>query len=121
MYNMIQAGTLKRGGASSSVLGTIAESNETGTFDPLLEIRRGEETNVEYHKKVILTKVVIACITVCILNSLFVTNACGTDLYQLYIDGMRLKRPRKDYSYKRIGKQILSMKKDLILSLIYQT
>lgn len=41
---------------------------------------------MEYHKKVILTKVVIACITVCILNSLFVTN--GTDLYQLYIDGI---------------------------------
>lgn len=86
MYNMIQVGTLERGGASSSVLGTIAESYYTGTFDPLLEIRKGEE--VEYHKKVRLTKVVIACITVCILNSLFVTNACGTDLYQLYIDGM---------------------------------
>jgi len=32
MYNMIQAGTLERGGASSSVLGTIAESNETASI-----------------------------------------------------------------------------------------
>lgn len=63
--------TLETGGAS-------AESNETGT----LEIRGGEETH-----KVVLRKLVIACLAVCILSTVSYITVSGTELCLQFREG----------------------------------
>ncbi|GMN55591.1 hypothetical protein TIFTF001_024709 [Ficus carica] len=62
---------LDTGGAS--ILGSSAELNETGTFDPL-EIRESEEVKTN---NVVLKKLVIDCIAVCILSSISYNTVCG--------------------------------------------
>lgn len=60
-------------GVSTSVAGSITDSNETGIFDPL-EIR-----TKEIHKGV-LRKLVIACFTVCFFSSISYITASGNSL-----------------------------------------
>ncbi|CAK9165878.1 unnamed protein product [Ilex paraguariensis] len=73
--------TLETGGASTSGCGTSAESNETGTFDPL-GIRAREETH-----KVVLRKLVISCLAVCLLSTVSYITVGGTELCQQFMEG----------------------------------
>ena len=70
--------TLETGGASTTGGGTCAES---GTFDPL-EIRGGEESH-----KVVLRKLVIACLAVCILSTVSYITVSGTELCLQFSEG----------------------------------
>lgn len=77
-YLMQAAGsTLETGGACTSGGGTSAESL---TFDPM-EIR-GEESH-----KVVLRKLVIACLAVCILSTVSYITVSGTELCLQFLEG----------------------------------
>ncbi|CAK9153736.1 unnamed protein product [Ilex paraguariensis] len=73
--------TLKTGGASTSGCGTSAESNETGTFDPL-GIRAREETH-----KLVLRKLVISCLAVFLLSIVSYITVGGTELCLQFMEG----------------------------------
>lgn len=78
-------GALQTGGASTSGVGTCPE---TGTFDPLrivgdeTEGIRGEKTH-----KVVLRNLVIACLALCLLNTLSYNTVCVTELCQQFYEG----------------------------------
>lgn len=93
--------TLETGGPSTSGCGTSAESNETGTFDPL-GIRAREETH-----KVVLRKLVISCLAVCLLSTVSYITVGGTELCLQFLEG-RFQEERVIMSSK--------MKNDMFLT-----
>jgi len=73
------AGTLDTAGASSSGGGETPGWIES--FDPL-RVREQES------HKIVLRRLVIACIAVCLLSSVSYATVCGTELCHQFYDGV---------------------------------
>jgi hypothetical protein len=80
-------GTLQTGGACTSGVGT---SPETGTFDPLRLLgdeTQGPQSVGEKTDKVVLRNLVIACLALCLLNTVSYNTVCVTELCNEFYEG----------------------------------